>query len=195
MNPIAIALVLVAGYQTRESGVDPGRMKIIWDAFEERVQVQNDIWYSDGEFPRVIQLLKVMASLQPQDYETATTLGWMLENVERWDEALAVYVAYRKRYPNDPEAYYPEANFYFMKKMYSRVPPLIEPSLKMAVKPHPNSYRILALSYERMGLLTAARRVFKTIIERDPSDGAAKMNLSRVEKKIQSQASGKKPGI
>ena len=176
----------------KDPKVDPARMQIIWEAFDDRVSTQTDVWFEDGEFPRVIQLLRVMTALYPSNYDTVTNLGWMLENVEKWDEALAVYVNFRKHNANHPEGYYPEANFYYSRKLYSKVPPLIEPSLKMKIKPHPNSYRILAMSYERMGLLSDARRVFKMIIDRDPSDATAKMNLSRVEKKIQGQDRSKR---
>ena len=188
MKLLGVLLALAIGGNAlamKDPKVDPTRMQIIWDAFEDRVATQTDVWFEDGEYPRVVQILRIMTALSPSHYETVTNLGWMLENVEKWDEALAVYVKFRKDNAGHPEAYYPEANFYFMRKLYSKVPPLLEPSLKMKLKPHANSYRILGLSYERLGFLADAKRVFKLIIERDPNDGTAKANLNRVEKKIQ----------
>lgn len=175
----AFALVAV-----RPQGLDPARMAVITESFDSRIASQNDVWFEAGEFPRCIQTLRIQHALHPDNLETMTDLGWMLENVERWDEALAVYVAFRKQYPNDPDAYFPEARFYYMKKAYSKVPPLLERSINMSTKPHPNNYRTLAQAYERMGLLADARRVYLALLAILPDDGATKRNLERVERKI-----------
>ena len=104
------------------------------------------------------------------DYGTTTDLGWMLQNVEQYDEALAIYKAYRLAYPNDPEAPYPEAQYYYLHKQYAKVPPLIEGTL--AEKPHPNSFRILAHSYDHLGKLLDSRRVWKLLIATYPHEPA-----------------------
>ena len=77
-------------------------------------------------------------------------LGWMLENIEEWTQAEGTYKQFMKENPADPDASYPLANYYFMKKQYEKVPALLEPAIKMARKPHPNSFRRLAHAYERM---------------------------------------------
>lgn len=161
------------------------RLRAIWQAAHERLEIQNDYWFDAGDFPRTIQTLRMMQSLYPNDYESVTNLGWLLESTEQWDEALAVYIRYGKENPEDPDGPYPEANFYFMKKAYAKVPPLLEPSLTK--KPHPNSYRILAHSYERLGLLKDSARVWNFYIALAPNDGAAKANLARVERKMKGE--------
>ncbi|MFY9233918.1 MAG: hypothetical protein WAO58_05580 [Fimbriimonadaceae bacterium] len=188
---LLLAVAMAGSAAPRWEQAPSPRMRVIWEAFNERLVMQNDIWFEDGEFPRVVQLLRVLYAMTPNSYEQATNLGWMLENIERWNEALAVYVGFRKQNAFHPEAYFPEADFYFKRKMYTRVPPLLEPTLKMPIKPHANSYRLLALSYERTGLLGDAQRVWNLLIKRDPADGAAKMNLSRVEKKLRGEQAGK----
>jgi len=163
---------------------DPKRVDAIWNFAVDRINRQNDFWFDQGDFPRVINLCRVMYALYPNDYEVATNLGWMLENIERWDEALAVYIKFRTDNPGDPDAAWPEANFYYMKKAYQKVPPILEPTLKMAKKPHPNSYRTLAHSYERLNQLADSQRVWKEYLQIAPNDDPAKNNLSRVEKKL-----------
>ena len=160
-------------------------MRAIWQAAHERLELQNDYWFDAGDFPRTIQALRMMQSLYPNDYESVTNLGWLLESTEQWDEALVVYIRYGKENPEDPDGPYPEANFYFMKKAYAKVPPLLEPSL--AKKPHPNSFRILAHSYERLGLLKDSARIWNIYIALAPNDGAAKANLARVERKMKGE--------
>jgi tetratricopeptide (TPR) repeat protein len=161
---------------------DPRRIEAIWGYANQRLVEQSDVWFDDGEFPRTIQLLRIHHALEPADYEIVTNLGWLLESTEAHDEALATYVGFRKNRPEDPDAAYPEAYFYFSKRAFAKVPPLIEPTL--AGRPHPNSFRILAHSYERLNLLKDSQRVWKMYLELMPDDGAAKVNLQRVERKI-----------
>ena len=179
-----IAAAVLAASPQAGAPADSARMSLIWDAFNERLRSQTDIWFDEGQFPRSIQGIRIQYAMHPDSYEILTNLGWMLENVERWSDALALYVAFRKRHPNDAEAYYPEAQFYSMKKVYSKVPPLLEPTLKMRVLPHPNTYRILARAYEQLGLLADAKRVYTLLLERLPGDPATKNNLNRIERKI-----------
>lgn len=162
------------------------RMDAIWRGVHDRLIKQNDYWFEAGDFPRTINTLRLAIQVFPDDYEAATNLGWLLESTEQNDEALAVYIRFGKENPNDPDSAYPEANFYFMKKAYAKVPSLLEPTLKG--KPHPNSFRILAHSYERLGLLKDSQRVWQALIALTPDDDAAKNNLRRVENKLKGQA-------
>jgi tetratricopeptide (TPR) repeat protein len=165
---------------------DPPRVRAIWQAAHSRLELQNDYWFEAGDFPRTIQALRVMQNLYPYDYDSITNLGWLLESTEQWDEALAVYIRYGKDNPDDPDAHLPEANFYFMKKAFAKVPPLLEPSISK--KPHANSYRILAHSYERLGLLKDSARIWNAFIAASPSEApAAKVNLARVERKMKGE--------
>lgn len=170
------------------------RVDAIWNFAVDRINRQNDIWFEDGDFPRVINMCRVMYALYPGDYEVATNLGWMLENIEHWDEALAVYIKFRNDNPADPDSAWPEANFYYMKKVYEKVPALLEPTLKMARKPHPNTYRTLAHSYERMNQLADSQRVWKSYLQIAPDDAPAKNNLTRVEKKLRGDWKEKQGG-
>ena len=163
------------------------RIETILNAAQNRMYRQSDYWFEDGDFPRCINLLRFMFRAWPSHYEISTDLGWMLENVENDAEALKVYKEYRKLNPDDPEAAYPEANYYFLKKQYEKVPPIIDPTL--AKKPHPNSFRICAHAYERTGKFADSKRVWEMLLKLTPDDGPAKVNLKRVEDKI--KAGGK----
>lgn len=158
------------------------RSQTIWDAAHNRFVDQLDYWFEDGDYPRCIQLLRVLNDLEPSNYHVATDLGWMLESTEEPDAALAVYVRFRKENPNDPDAPFPEADFYFKNKMYAKVPPLLEGSLSL--KPHANTYRRLAHAYERLGLLADSKRVWTQYLAINPNDEPAKVNLKRVAEKI-----------
>jgi tetratricopeptide (TPR) repeat protein len=180
----ATAIVLIglgcAAVSWSAQSVD--RVDAIWRVANDRIEQQENIWFDEGDFPSDIQLLKVQAELFPADYEIWTNLGWMEENVEQWDAALATYIRYRRDNPMEPDAALPEATYLFLKKIYAKVPPLLEPAISK--KCHPNNFRILASSYEKLKMYADSIRVWKLYLERDPTDGAAKHNLDRVEKKL-----------
>ena len=148
----------------------------------DRLATQIDAMFDEGDFPAVVQLLRLQAEAFPSDYEVWTNLGWMQENVHQYDAALATYVRYNRQNPKDPDRALPEANFYFMRKLYAKVPPLLEPAIKGPC--HPNAFRTLARAYDKMEMLPDALRVYKALVVRDPNDGAAKANVKRVEDKI-----------
>lgn len=160
----------------------PSRVDAILDIANSRMSTQIDVLFDDGDFPATISLLKLQAEMYPADYDVWTNLGWMQENVEMWDSALATYVRYKRQNPKDPDAALPEATFFYNRKLYTKVPPLLEETIKG--KCHANAYRILARSYEKQDMLTDAVRVYKALTVRDPSDLTAKANLKRVEGKL-----------
>jgi tetratricopeptide (TPR) repeat protein len=177
-----IGTVRKSGTKNRENA----RLDAIWTGVENELTAQNDAWFKVGDYPAVINSLRFLNSEDPTDYDYATSLGWMLENVTQYDEALAVYVRYRKFNSKEADAAFPEANFYFMRKVYARVPPLLVTTLD--AKPHPNSYRLLAHSYEKLGLYPDAVKVWKRLIADYPSDKVAPVNEKKDELKIQKQS-------
>lgn len=184
---IISCICLLAAFSAAQRAVIPtasiGRVAEIWKFADARMSRQADRWFDKGDFPRVVQLLKVRHMINTKNYERVTDLGWMLRNLERHDEELALYVAYRmSAVEKDPDAAFPEANWYFERKLYAKVPPLLEPTLKQ--NPHPNSFRLLALSYERQGMLESAKKTWQTYIQGHPNDEQAKRNLERVVKKM-----------
>jgi tetratricopeptide (TPR) repeat protein len=177
-----VGIAAAAGARGAQPSAD--RTTSIWAQAQERLERQNDEWFKLGDFPRVIESLRFQASLFPTDYDIVTNLGWMLENVEDRASALAIYIKYRESNPEDPDSYFPEADYYYRKKAFDKVPGLLETSLKVGHGPQPNAYRILAHAYEKLNLFADAARVWKQYLVRQPEDGPAKVNLARVEKKL-----------
>ncbi|MEZ0325969.1 MAG: hypothetical protein ACAH95_08675 [Fimbriimonas sp.] len=178
---LAAILTLASGFAGAQ---DPKRVAAIWDAANERISKQVDIWFEDGEFPMTIQLLRVQVDLYPDDYDVATNLGWMLENIEEWELAREAYASYRKANPREVDAALPEAEFMFRRKKYEEVLRLLG---KVNDKAHPNAFRILAHSYERLNRLSESQKVWKRYISLAPKDLTAVKNLERVEKKLAAQ--------
>ncbi len=185
---ILLALAPVVGLSQLQKQ-SPRVQAIILHAWN-RMTTQNDIWFDGGDFPRAVSLLKYLHEMDPTDYEATDNLGWMMENIEQYGPALAEYVRYRKENPQDPDAPMMEAEFFFKRKLYARVPGLLDPQTKLAQKPHANTFRMLAHAYERLNLLSDSKRVWDIYIQMKPEDLAAKNNLRRVEKKLKDSKAG-----
>ena len=180
------AVAFVAQAQAPAGAVQSKRVEAIWDAADNRMEQQIDIWFKDGQFPMIIQLLRFEANLYPHDYEVVSNLGWMEENVQEWDAAESTYKDYDAGNPADPDRGLMLAQFYMMRKEYAKLPDLLEPIIKDK-NVHPNNFRILAHAYERLGKLADAKRVWVQYIALAPADGTAKVNLKRVEAKMGKQ--------
>lgn len=178
--------LLVAVVAMVPTGGDPttARERAIWQHAQGRLEQQIDIWFEDGEFPKAIQALRLENDLFPSNYEVATNLGWMQENVQDYVSATATYERYLKLNPQDPDAGLPLATMLLNRKQYDRIPSLLEPAIKRKPAPHPNTFRVLAHAHERLGHLKDSKRVWETYIKVNPKDETAKANLRRVEGKI-----------
>lgn len=179
----SISLVLIG--QTATPANAPAIDSLIDVAVYNRLSTQGDVWFEDGDYPRVIELLRYQVELYPSDYDLATNLGWLLESTERPEEATKVYTAYAKRNPNDPDALLPEAQQYFLKRQYDKavrvaIRGLDGPNAKRA---HPNLYRIAANSYERLGKFAESERIWDRYLKLNPDDVSAKNRRATVRKK------------
>lgn len=175
---LAAALALAAVPDTLADRTDE-----IWGHADVRVSRQIEQWFKDGDFPRSVGLLRFQAAYSPKDYDVATNLGWLLESMERDDDALAAYTEYRLNNPEDADNRLPEAMLYNSRRKWDKVVEVLEPTL--GKNPHPNVYRLLAKSYERIGKPDDAIRVWTLQLKRWPDDGPAKANIARVKAKIE----------
>ena len=57
------ALSAAAGQPKKQTRQDQ-----IWDVAHNRFVDQLDYWFEDGDFPRCVQLLRVMSDLSPSDF-------------------------------------------------------------------------------------------------------------------------------
>jgi len=182
MNSLILGLILTFARTAPAPTADPQRVSEIWSAANDRLATQLDVWFDYGDFPKCIQLLKLQTSLYPADYDIATNLGWMQENVENYDSALATYTRFKDRNPSDPDNSLPVADFYFRRKAYQKVTATL--GTQITKGSHANAFRILAHAYERQGMLTDSKRIWERYLAMRPNDGAARNNLTRVNKKL-----------
>lgn len=180
-----VAMSLLMGIAWGKPQITPSRQDAIWDEVDTQVVMYADAHFHAGDFPRAIRGLRFRYAMHPDDWDVVTDLGWMLESTDREDEALAMYMKYHSSYPDRRDAAYSEVEFWFKKKAYAKVPPLVEPEL--AKRPHPNMYRWLAHSYEKLNRFSDSIRIWDLLLELTPNDEAAKNNRRRVEGKLKDQ--------
>lgn len=166
------------------ASMDDPRIAEIWGHANFRMGQQEDAWFEDGEFPRVVQLLAFRRELYPTNYEIVTNLGWMYKNVGREDREIEVYQRFREQATDYPDAALPEIQFHAMKRQWAEIPAIAEPRMRFGNRLHPNNFRLLARAYEELGRLEDSLRIWDMYLGFAPDDGAAIANRTRVYEKL-----------
>ncbi len=185
MLNLVAALVLAHSATAPTEAISPTqkRQAAIWAAVYNRTNTQVDVWWDQGDFPVIIQLIRFQAELYPHDYDIATNLGWMYENVKDNPNAEAAYSRYASRNPNDPDAVLPIVQKAYMSKDYKRVIAVANPAISHKGV-HANVFRLLAHSYERTGDLKNALRVWESYLAVNPEDLTAVKHRDEVKQKL-----------
>lgn len=169
--------------------VSQQRLDIIWSHAYSRMSTQTDWWFKRGDFPRSIQQLRMTYELDPTDYHVASDLAWMLENVQDYDEARKIYERYQRDNPEDPDRGLPQAQSHFTRREYAEAIKILEPMLSDDA--HPNVFRILAHSYNRVGRLRDSLNVWDRYLRLHPNDEAGKRNRDRVAEELRASGGGR----
>lgn len=173
------------------SSSESSRKGAILAALNLRMGNQQNMWFKNGRFPTVVQSLRIQYDFNPHDNEIATNLGWMLENIHMYPEALDVYRQYRLANSSDPDASFPEGFYYYRMKQYDDEIRLFQAAIDTKPHPGPNTYRILAHTYERLNRLQDSLKTYEAYLSWNPQDLAAIANVKRVKAKIAADAAKK----
>lgn len=185
---IAAAVLALLGSSTLgRAAVKPApkssaRLDAVYGAISDRMSTQQNLWFKGGNYLTVVQSLRIQYALNPSDYEIATNLAWMCENINQRTEAERIYIEFHRNNMSNPDSAEPLGLFYYRNRMISKIPPVLEPTIHAKVKPGPNTYRLLAHAYDRLHKYSDAIRVYKAYLKLYPKDAAAIRNLDRVEK-------------
>ena len=178
---LASALIAAAAMPVvaQEGEPDEDRVKDIMWHVEDRAGAETEAWYNDGDYPRAIQNLRIRSRLRPWDDNITTDLIWMLGNVKYEGERLAVAMRFRKENPDNPDRGLPEAQVYFPKRIYFKIPPLLEDDIMSDPPPHGNTFRMIGHSYSRLGFHEDALRVWNQYLKHFPDDPRFQMLRDR----------------
>ncbi|MCL6624621.1 MAG: hypothetical protein K6T17_08420 [Fimbriimonadales bacterium] len=180
---------------------DTNRVNFIYSTYEDLLLRRLDAHYHAGEFHQSANIYQILYGIHPDDATLVRTWAWMLGNANEFDEAFSVMMSFRLAHPSDARAALGEAELFVQQareedrlpragppgpgsSLWWRVPPLLEPHLQKKDLPV-NAYTFLSASYEKVGLLRQALRVWELRQERFPDDPACTPNINRLKKLLQ----------
>ena len=174
---VVLLLTLVLGLTVRAQ--DQERVDKILFYVNKRTTTEADASFDQGDYPRVIQLLKMEYEVRPWDGELATNLIWMLGNIEDDGAALAYAIRYRQDNPNDPDHGLPEATLYWGWRAFARIPAILEPDIDKDWDMHRNVFVLLSNAYDRMGFHKDVVRVLDIALKHYPGDEVFQRNRQK----------------
>lgn len=171
-----VALPLVAGSQSRIDDMRAG--------YDREMDILIDKYYHEGDYEKVAKLLRTYAKQHPDDADISNSLVWMLFNVGNEPDSILESLRFVRDNPRNETGQLQLAQQYFMRKLYSRVPAILEPLI--ATTKESNAFVMLARSYEVLGMLKSALRVHGARVKLFPNDETGKRNLEKVKQLIAS---------
>lgn len=151
----------------------------IYEEYENNLITLSDRYFHDGQFHEVISILRLRMGMNPSDEQLVGDLVWMLRNVDDYEQAYWLTISFKKDNPNSLGAIMTEAQFYQVLKLWSKIPPILEPVCISSG--NRNAYVLLAGAYEYMGMYSEALRVQNARLQEFPDDEAAKRNIQKLK--------------
>ncbi len=181
--------------------VNSNRADSIYSAYEDLLLRRLDAHYHAGEFHQSANIFQILHGIHPDDANLVRTWAWMLGNANEQDEAFSVMMSFRLAHPADAEAALGEAELFVQQAreedripqrgpswmgspLWWRIPPLLEPHLEQKDLPL-TVFTFLSASYEKVGLLREALRVWEIRKNRFPDDPACTPNINRLKSLLQ----------
>ncbi len=171
---IVAALPLLAMGQNRVDEMRAG--------YDREMDALIDRYYHDGNYEKVTELLQAYAKQHPDDDVISNNLAWMYFNIGKESESIMESLRFVRDNPQNENGRLQLAQQYFSRKLYSRVPRILEPI--MATTKKPNAFVMLGRTYEELGMLKSALRVHEARVKLFPEDDAGKRNLEKVKQMI-----------
>jgi len=162
--------------------VSQSRIEDMKAGYDHEMEVLIDRYYHSGDWEKVEKLLRTYAKQHPDDPDISNSLAWMLFNNGNEPASLVEGIRFVRENPTSDLGKIQLATQYFQRKLFSRVPPLLEPLV--ATTKEPNVFVMLGRSYEVLGLLKSALRVHEARVKLFPDDAPAKKNLEKVKQMI-----------
>lgn len=172
-------LVIAAAAQEQD------RTAQIWNEAQDTLIVRLDQSYHSGLYEECVTLLQVLLAINPDDSDLSGNLVWMLGNLDRHSEAMAQAIRFNAANPKDLLGAIDLGTLYSRQKLYSRIPPVLEPLLSEA-DGYP-LFTLLGRAYEELGLLKEGLRVWETRLKKYPDDPTTIAKVDRLRKMLRKE--------
>ena len=155
-------------------------MDYVYARVIDRLDARNDEHWHAGEYAEHVRIARLIAEICPDCEDVYADDSWLMESLERHDEAIAFMKLGISRNPESCDLRFELTQFLFRHKRYAEALPYGEAGVRLDCSWH--SWHLLAHVYERLGRREDAINTWKKTIEKWPDDGAAKENLKRLTK-------------
>ncbi|MGB4467168.1 MAG: tetratricopeptide repeat protein [Azovibrio sp.] len=127
-----------------------------------------------GQYPQALEKVDAYLETRPKDAQGRFLKGLILTEMNRPNDAIALFTKLTEDYPELPEPYNNLAVLYAQQKQYDRA----RTALEMAIRTHP-SY---AIAYENLGDVYAklASQAYDKALQLDSSNAAAQNKLALI---------------
>jgi len=194
---VALALVLTCGAVVWAAQRDQGMQPIPAAEAERRTTETRDFlldllatdidthWHA-GEWEDCIRLCYQSIELDRHFVDAYTDVAWVLANLNRDGEAIAMYQAGIEENPDSPELYQQFGLFYHRRHKYNEA---VEQFRKSVQHDAPRAWQhMLPATLELAGRKEEALDEWQALLKRFPDDSVAKMHIEKLEQELKRQA-------
>jgi len=172
----------------KASGYDSSVVDTVTSDTVDQLWAQTDVYWHQGDYPRIIALDKLIVQLDPHFMEPYSIGGWLMESMGNYADAEAFYRLGVANNPKDSYLYYQLAAFYFnTQKDYQSAANIMQVGVTMKGN-DVNDWRMYAHALEKSKHIDDAIATWQAIIKRFPNAAAADINLARLQKIKKAQA-------
>lgn len=176
------SFIIAAIFATPFIAAPQSRIDDMKAGYDRDMEVLIDRYYHEGDWEKVEKLLRSYAKHHPDDAEISNSLAWMLFNNGNEPGSILESIRFVRDNPTSDAGKINLATQYFQRKLFSRVPQLLEPLI--GTTKELNAFVMLGRSYEVLGLLKSALRVHEARAKLFPNDASGNKNLERIKQMI-----------
>jgi len=184
-----LAVSMPAAEQTQIDGILSSVVDDLWK--------QNDKYWHQGDYPRIVDLDRVIVKIDPGFQECYSTGAWLMDSMGRRSDAEAFYQLAVQNNSGFCGPYYDLGMFYFNTlKDYPTAAVVFQRGAATKAsgagedKNKMLTSKMLAHAYERSGDFAAALKTWQTVKKRWPNAPAVDSNLRRVQAKVDAMSAG-----
>lgn len=181
---IALVLTLPAAAQVTDASVVPaGSLDMLQNTFARTTELlweKSDVFFHNGEFERCVAMMRIIAEMDPSDTEAFTVGAWLMDSLDREEEAQAFLEKGLALNPGSYDLYGELGMRYFHNENYEKSIEYYEKAVSFEDCPDV-TWHGLAHAYEKSGRIDKAIETWELIDVREPDNPVVKLNLGRLK--------------
>lgn len=161
---------------------------VVRDQAVDILWLMSDRYWHVGDYENVIRMHRASVTLDPHFVEAYSVAGWILDSMDRTEEAIALLKEGWKHNQHTYQLAFDLSYIYSRHKNYKEAVKWLERAVQ---RPGPFWVRhALAHAYEKLGRWKDALKVWEQRLKEEPNNPVVRRNYERVRKKLEKQRSG-----